>query len=474
MNKNTYLLGIFFLTLSVAAGAFHSILLLRQEFSLIYLESYASWYLVFNIVSIAGHLFLLRYFHFKQWKITFITGIITLIMFVIQVFFQYMLLITVARELAPQYAMVAFASIISGIVFAATLVFSPARQNKTLKLIGGLMILHSVALLIVLFATNLGLPQVVTYRGLLWLTPLSAVFPLFYIFLFFKEMKSSSYTLKPSPTEEGSYYATGATGMIALVSLLTIGGQLGKESYWAVDWQKRGPEEARKLAERFEARIFINAQHDTLHYLLLKPLEYDTTKKYPMVTCLHGGPTRVAGNVEVTQPAPLLSEPANQKKYPAFLFVPQGRPGVLWGGIPGVPSMESLVFEAMDALEAEFRIDEDRRYVAGISGGGYGSWHFISTHPDRFAAAIPICGAGNPELAKQIVDVPVWAFHGDADRNVPVTGSRNMIEAIRSAGGKPKYNEFPGVGHNVWPEVNKTEGVFDWLFAQKRSQVANQ
>ena len=123
----------------------------------------------------------------------------------------------------------------------------------------------------------------------------------------------------------------------------------------------------------------------------------------------------------------------------------------------------------MNALEDEFRIDENRRYITGASGGGYGTWHFICKYPDRFAAAMPICGAGDPTLAKAVVNVPVWAFHGSVDRNVAVTGSRNMIEAIRSAGGNPRYNEFPGIGHNVWPEVAKTEGVLDWMFSQRKS-----
>lgn len=256
--------------------------------------------------------------------------------------------------------------------------------------------------------------------------------------------------------------------MIAAVTLLILGGKLSTESFWYRDWQNRAQEEARKLAERFETRIFIGSEGDTLYYLFLKPLDYDSVQKYPMVTCLHGGPTRDGGHVEVTQPAPLLSEPTNRKKYPAFLFVPQAGPGVLWGGMGEIPSKEKLVFEAMHALEQEFSIDDKRRYVAGISGGGYGSWHFISTHPDMFAAAIPICGAGNPDYAEEIAHVPVWAFHGDADRNVPVSGSRDMIEAMRKAGGNPKYSEFAGIGHNVWPEVSNTEGVMDWLFAQRK------
>jgi hypothetical protein len=469
MNKTLYWLAIFFLAIAVVAGIFHSVLLVRQGFSLADLQSYATWFLIFNLVYLAGHLFVLRYFHSKQWKFMVITGVVTIILFVIQFLFQYYVLVHAARELVIIYSILALIYLIAGIVFAVGLIFSLERRHGLLRSLGIVMLLNGILLLICLFAGQLGLPSTLALNGVIWLGMFSNVFPIFFIVTFIHESNKISTTVRPSGLQETFYYGTGALGMIAIVSLLSVGGQLGMESYWDRDWQRRGPEEAKKLAKRFEDRIFVNDQSDTLHYLLLRPFDYDSTQKYPIVTCLHGGPTRIAGNVEVTQPAPLLSEPFNQKKYPAFLFVPQGRPGVLWGGIPGVPSMETLVLNAMTELEHEFNIDEKRRYVAGISGGGYGTWHFITTHPDLFAAAIPICGSGNPALAKNITHIPVWAFHGNDDRNVSVTGSRNMIEAMRSAGGNPRYNEFPGVGHNVWPEVEKTEGVMDWMFAQRRN-----
>jgi predicted peptidase len=51
---------------------------------------------------------------------------------------------------------------------------------------------------------------------------------------------------------------------------------------------------------------------------------------------------------------------------------------------------------------------------------------------------------------------------------VPVTYTRNMIQAIKKAGGHPKYTEFAGQGHNIWDLTLKTEGVWDWLFAQRQ------
>jgi predicted peptidase len=218
-------------------------------------------------------------------------------------------------------------------------------------------------------------------------------------------------------------------------------------------WEKWNFERAQKLAQLFEARTFVNNQGKQLLYRLLKPLNYDPQKKYPLVVCLHHG--GVHGNDNISQlssePAPLLSNPINRLKYPGFLFVPQCPKGSQFGG-----------------LEKEFRIDTSRRYVAGISGGGFGSWHFICTRPKMFAAAIPICGGGDPEFAKQIKDIPVWAFHGEKDTNVPVEYSKGMIAAIKKEGGNPKYTEFAGAGHYIWDRVENTPGLIDWLFAQKQ------
>ena len=82
--------------------------------------------------------------------------------------------------------------------------------------------------------------------------------------------------------------------------------------------------------------------------------------------------------------------------------------------------------------------------------GGYGSWDLAERMPERFAALVPICGGGDEAQADRLVGLPIWAWHGDADQAVPVERSRRMIAAIEKAGGKPKYTELPGVGHDSW------------------------
>jgi predicted peptidase len=99
--------------------------------------------------------------------------------------------------------------------------------------------------------------------------------------------------------------------------------------------------------------------------------------------------------------------------------------------------------------------------------GGFGSWNLAARHPDWFAAVVPICGGGDPSMAKVLADVPIWAFHGADDKVVQPGLSRSMIDAIRDAGGKPKYTELEGVGHNSWtPAYEDRDGVLPWMFSK--------
>jgi len=279
--------------------------------------------------------------------------------------------------------------------------------------------------------------------------------------------------------------------VIAGISILGVNKSVSQEiaidNMSVEDRHRAGSENAVRTAQLFEARTYVSNRNETLLYRLLKPIDYDPNKKYPLVVCLSGSGGRGTDNIKQIAgcwPAQILSKQENRKKYPAFVFVPQCPPGFDWGrsfkdgkrggrskpGGSDLPGVDTLVFEIIKALEDEFEIDKRRLYVTGQSMGGFGSWHFILTHSITFAAAIPICGGGNPDLAQYIVDVPIWAFHGQKDETVPVDFSRNMIEAIKDVGGNPRFTEFQDAGHICWPLAFDTPGLLDWLFAQKLKQ----
>ena len=104
----------------------------------------------------------------------------------------------------------------------------------------------------------------------------------------------------------------------------------------------------------------------------------------------------------------------------------------------------------------------------GLSMGGYGTWDAIQRRPEFFAAAVPICGGGDTNMGKVLAKMPIWSWHGDKDKTIQVSRSREMDAAIKQAGGSPKYTEVKGRGHNVWTDVWNSKELWDWIYSQSR------
>ena len=80
----------------------------------------------------------------------------------------------------------------------------------------------------------------------------------------------------------------------------------------------------------------------------------------------------------------------------------------------------------------------------------------------------PSVEADKVEWAKKYGQLPIWNFHGDADRTVPVKLSRDLIAAIKKASGNVKYTEYPGVGHNSWTATYDNPKLYEWFLSHKR------
>ena len=107
-------------------------------------------------------------------------------------------------------------------------------------------------------------------------------------------------------------------------------------------------------------------------------------------------------------------------------------------------------------------------FIWGIIYGGFGTFELLWRSPRSFAASFPF-GGGNPAGAKIYgKNFPVWVFHGADDNVVPVKNSRVMVEALKKAGAKVKYTEYPGVKHDSWINAFAEPELLPWLFSQKR------
>ena len=77
-------------------------------------------------------------------------------------------------------------------------------------------------------------------------------------------------------------------------------------------------------ADEYEARKHVSADGKTLNYRLLKPLNYDATKKYPLVLFLHGAGERGDDNVaQLKHGTSLYINPTVREKYACFVVAPQ-------------------------------------------------------------------------------------------------------------------------------------------------------
>jgi predicted peptidase len=132
---------------------------------------------------------------------------------------------------------------------------------------------------------------------------------------------------------------------------------------------------------------------------------------------------------------------------------------------------QAALLQLLDHVSSRYKIDADRIYLTGLSMGGYGSWRLAADHPEKFAAVIPVCGAGNPEDGAKLKDLPIWVFHGTEDKAVPFQRSVDMVEAIRKAGGTlVKFTTLEHVGHNSWSPAYATPEIYPWLDQQTASK----
>lgn len=226
-----------------------------------------------------------------------------------------------------------------------------------------------------------------------------------------------------------------------------------------------------------KAEFFVNGE-DILLYRLVLPEDYNSNNTYPLILFLHGAGERGSDNTK--QLNNCVQNIANSAPN-AIIVAPQCTEGNQWVDTPWSNVSYStdtvaesnelqMVMMLLEKLKKEYSVDKDRIYVSGISMGGFGTWDLITRHPNTFAAAIPVCGGADSSKAEVVKDIPIYTFHGESDWDVPVAGTRAMVEAIKTAGGnKITYTEYAGRGHNIWDDAFATTGLFDNLFKHKLS-----
>lgn len=231
----------------------------------------------------------------------------------------------------------------------------------------------------------------------------------------------------------------------------------------------------------FVQDVFELKGYGQLPYNILFPEDYDGRQEYPLIMFLHGAGERGLDNrAQLKHVAPILTSTENLKKYPAILVFPQCPVNDYWAnvdrsdqkwniGSSDRPTASGLKAEKLlENIIANYTVNEKRVYLNGLSMGGFGTYTMLARHPEKIAAAIAICGGGDPKQAAKYKSVPLKIFHGAEDAVVPVSLSRNIAAKLESLKAPFSYQEYPSLGHDIWDNVYKDPITLEWLFAQTK------
>jgi predicted peptidase len=236
---------------------------------------------------------------------------------------------------------------------------------------------------------------------------------------------------------------------IAILALLILGGLLMAESSHGA-----GPiQSVHKLNKQVDLK---------LDYLLYLPPGYESKNGWPLILFLHGAGERGSDIRKVNEDG--LPEMLEQgKKLPFIIVSPQCPSGEAWNW--KLKSLSALI----DEIAANYKVDQDRIYVTGLSMGGFGAWALAAYSPDRFAAIMPICGGGELTSVPRLTKLPIWAFHGAKDDIVPIARTQELVDALTKAHGNVKFTVYPELQHDCWTTTYKNPEVYKWLLEHKRS-----
>jgi polyhydroxybutyrate depolymerase len=176
-------------------------------------------------------------------------------------------------------------------------------------------------------------------------------------------------------------------------------------------------------------------------YLLYVPKSYDSTRPTALVISMHGAGLWGAAQKETSQWNDLADKQRFIVVYPSGV----GGKGVrVWRAEPGSGLTKDVRFisELIDTLRMSYNIDSNRIYANGLSNGGGMSFVLSCTLSDRIAAVGMVAAAQTLPWTwcKDDRAVPMIAFHGTADPEIPYNGGASWI-APRPFPSTPRWAE---------------------------------
>lgn len=208
-----------------------------------------------------------------------------------------------------------------------------------------------------------------------------------------------------------------------------------------------------------------------IKFLVYLPKDYyNDDQNFPLLLFLHGLGEK-GENIEVVKrhgPPKLIKNREWNSELPFIVISPQ------------LPSKynnwpKTLINNVLEEVIQRYKVNAKKVYLTGLSLGGIATWDYAVHYPHKLAAIVPVCGKGNPSLACNLGNLPVWAFHGDQDKIVKPEGSIRMINALQNCSDRTRSNTkltvYPNVGHNSWVKAYDDSSMYAWLLESENEKA---
>ncbi|MEN1925777.1 S9 family peptidase [Luteimonas qiangzhengi] len=221
----------------------------------------------------------------------------------------------------------------------------------------------------------------------------------------------------------------------------------------------------------------------TLHYSLIKPADFDASRKYPVVVHVYGGPVgRTVTNAWASRGDALFNQYLAQRGYVVFSIDNRGTPGrgaEFVGALyrnQGTVEVQDQV-HGVEWLRQQPWVDPARIGVHGWSNGGYMTLMLLAKAPGHYACGIsgaPVAdwaiydthyterymhlpqdnAAGYREAsvfthADNIRSDSLLLIHGMADDNVLFSNATQLMSQLQQAGTAFELMTYPGAKHGL-------------------------
>ena len=128
-------------------------------------------------------------------------------------------------------------------------------------------------------------------------------------------------------------------------------------------------------------------------------------------------------------------------------------------------SAKNTLKALLEQVIKEYKVDRNKVYIAGFSGGTVGAWGFANDNPGYFKGALMVSCCGGFR-ASNFKNTKVLAISGtEGDERFYVNCMQENVDSVLAAGGVAKKITLDGYNHGEVQQKMNYQEALDWLFS---------